>query len=191
MKTRNTALAVIDVQIDYFPGGRFPLWRAGRALRSVCRCLDWARSSGIPIVFIKHESLWKDARFLKQGTPGTALHPALGVRDGERVVLKHEPDSFMGADLEVFLRSSGITRVIWTGMITWMCVDTTVRSSTAKGFENVLVTDATASGWLIDRRGPITPWSSQRRFIAALGARFARLMKSRVLTAQKKLDAGS
>jgi nicotinamidase-related amidase len=181
MREKNTALAVIDVQLDYFPGGAFPLWRARRALHAVTRCLSWARRSGVPVYFIRHEGDPCHAKFLRRGSPGCALHPGLCVRPEEAVITKHYPDGFQETDLEERLKADGVTRVAWTGMITWMCVDATVRSARAMGFDNLLVTDATASGWLLDGLGPITPWSSQRRFTAALGAYFATLVTSKRL----------
>ncbi len=181
MKTENTALAVIDVQLDYFKGGAFPLWGAKKALAAVRRTLAWARESGVPVFFIKHEGLARESRFLKQGTPGCNLHPGLEIRPDEPVIVKHHPDSFLETELEQRLKARGVRQVVWTGMITWMCVDTTVRSAKAKGFEGVLVSDATASGWLSDGRGILWPWRTQRSFLAALGTHFVKLVKSRSL----------
>jgi nicotinamidase-related amidase len=181
MRTENTALVVIDVQLDYFRGGAFPLWGAGKALKAVKRSLAWARGSGVPVFFIKHEGLSRESRFLKKGTPGCNLHPGLEARPEEPVLVKHHPDSFLDTDLEARLKALGVSRVVWTGMITWMCVDTTVRSAKARGFESLLVRDATASGWLKDKRGIIWPWRSQRSFLAALGTHFATLVRSRAL----------
>ncbi len=177
---KDIALVTIDYQMDYFPGGKFPLFRANAAVRNAAKALDAARGKGIPIFHVRHESPSPAARFLAAGTPGTALHPSLSIpSDGsEPVILKNFPDSFLATDLEERLRSSNIHRVVWMGMISWMCVDTTVRSAKAKGFENYLLEDACASGWLLHGGLPVFPWSSQRAFMAALGAHHATLVKA-------------
>jgi nicotinamidase-related amidase len=187
----STALVTIDIQQDYFPGGRFPLWRPGRALASARAVLDAGRDAHLPIYHVRHESLRPGSSFLLPGTDGALLHPGLGIpADGsEPVVLKHEPDSFLGTELEALLRSKGAERVIWMGMMTWMCVDTTVRAATARGFENVLVEDACAAGWLRKGRLPVFPWTSQRAFVAALGARFATVARAREVAEAFRGDA--
>lgn len=180
MKT-STAIVTIDIQTDYFPGGAFPLWRPGRALKATRKVLDLGRACGLPVFHVRHESLKAGARFLVAGSRGTELHPGLGIpADGsEPVIIKHEPDSFLGTDLEQRLRDCGAQRVIWMGMMTWMCVDTTVRSAAAKGFTNILVADACASGWNLYRGLPVFPWTSDRTFLAALGQGFCDLTSSK------------
>jgi nicotinamidase-related amidase len=174
-----TAVVTIDIQLDYFPGGRFPLWRAGRALKRAARLLDWARDQGLPVIHVRHSSDRAGARFLLAGTPGIALHPGLGIREGETIVDKHFPSSFHQTDLEQQLRARGITTVIWAGMITWMCVDTTVRAAKDLGFDNFVASDATAAGPLLRNAGLpglVPPWRSQSAFLAALGAYHAQVL---------------
>ena len=176
-----TAIVTIDVQMDYFPGGRFPLFRAKAAVGRAALVLSEARRRGLPVFHVKHEGLDPRGRFLVAGSPGTDLHPALCVPpDGrESVVIKHYPDSFLGTDLEERLRAIGVDRVVWMGMMSWMCVDTTVRAAKAKNFANILVEDACAAGWLLHRGLPVFPWVSHRAFMAALGAHHARLVHAR------------
>jgi len=65
-------------------------------------------------------------------------------------------------------------------MITWMCVDTTVRAAFDLGFHNVLIKDATAAGWLYRKLGKfplvVPPWRSQAAFVAAIGFIHARVI---------------
>lgn len=175
-----TAIVTIDIQLDYFRGGKFPLWRAKRALRQNRRLLDWARTEGLPIWHVQHFGLRPEGKFLTQGSAGTALHPGLAIRANEGIVPKHFPNSFRETTLEQELRQRGITTVIWTGMITWMCVDTTVRAAFDLGFRNILIKDATAAGWLYRKWGKIPlvvpPWRSQSAFIAAIGFVHAKVM---------------
>ena len=182
---QHTAVVTIDIQKDYFPGGRFPLWRARHALKQTRLLLSWARQRGLPIIHIQHFTLRPGARFLQDGTPGTALHPGLEIRAGELVIAKHFPNSFRETNLEQSLRDRGITTVIWAGMISWMCVDTTVRAAFDLGFINILIHDATASGPLLRNVGGLPgilwPWRLQSAFMAALGAFHARVIGLRDL----------
>ena len=153
-----TALVVIDVQNDYFPGGKFVLFRANAALRKTLILRDWARRLGLPIVWVRHTSCHAGSFFLLPDTKGQELHPALEPRPGELLVDKDDPNSFVGTNLEALLRQRGIDTVVWAGMISWMCVETTVRSAKDRGFRNLVVRDAVASGWLKGPYGIVTPW---------------------------------
>lgn len=182
-----TAVVTIDIQLDYFPGGAFPLWRSGTALRRTCELLAWARAESLPVFHVRHNTDQPGARFLVAGTPGTALHPRLDIRAGEVIVDKNFPNSFRATDLEARLKALGVTTVVWAGMITWMCVDTTVRAAKDLGFNNLLAADATASGPLLRNVGKlpgvIPPWRSQSAFLAALGAYHAKVVPVRAILA--------
>jgi nicotinamidase-related amidase len=166
---RRTALVVIDVQKDYFPGGKFVLFRARAALRKTLRLRDWARAQGLAVWWIRHTSSASRSFFLVEGTPGADLHPLLQPREDEPLVNKRDPNCFLGTDLETQLRSRGIDTVVWAGMISWMCVETTVRSAKDKGFRNLVAHDAVASGWMKGPYGLVTPWSAHRAFLSGLG----------------------
>ncbi len=180
LEKMHTIVVTLDIQRDYFPGGAFPLWRAGSALRAARRILDAARAASIPIIHIKHEGLEPAASFLRAGSRWTEPHPGLGIPpDGsEMIIVKHEPDAFLGTELEEALRAREACWIVWMGMMTWMCVDTTLRAAAARGWQGILVEDACASGWLIKDGLPIFPWTSQRAFLAAIGSRFARLSRA-------------
>lgn len=172
------AVVTIDIQVDYFPGGAFPLFGANRALKKARIVLERARAAGVPIIHIQHEGQSSHARFLREGSPGTELHPGLGIREGEAVIVKHEPDSFLGTELEARLRALGAKKVLWMGNMSWMCVDTTVRAAKALGFDNLVVEDACAAGWMLKGGLPVFPWASQRAFMAALGYHHASVIKA-------------
>ena len=48
------ALLVIDLQNDYFPGGKFPLWNTDAVLQNIERAIERANAQGIPVVIIQH-----------------------------------------------------------------------------------------------------------------------------------------
>jgi nicotinamidase-related amidase len=64
---------------------------------------------------------------------------------GETVITKKVNSSFIGTNLEAFLKSNGITTVVITGLTTPHCVSTTTRMSGNLGFNTYLISDATAA----------------------------------------------
>jgi nicotinamidase-related amidase len=58
---------------------------------------------------------------------------------------KHLPGSFTGTDLERWLRERGVERLIVSGFMTQMCVDTTARQAAHLGFGVAVLADATAA----------------------------------------------
>ena len=183
-----TVYVTIDLQNDYFPGGRFPLFRAGRALKQALSVLKQARREGASILHIRHQGQDPAARFLREGTPGAELHPQLCVDALDQVIDKHFPDAFLGTPLQERLEHLAPDRVVWMGMMSWMCVDTTVRSAKAKGFQNIVISDATASSALMLGL-PIFPWTVQRSFLAALSYHHAQVLTAAdFLKAAGKVD---
>lgn len=72
------------------------------------------------------------------------------------IVDKTTPNSFVGTNLESLLKAGGVDTVVWAGMMTWMCVDTSVRAAKDLGFVNLLAHDACAAGWLKGPHGVVT-----------------------------------
>ena len=48
------ALLVIDLQSDYFPGGKFPLWNTEVVLQNIERAIGNAKAQGIPVIYVQH-----------------------------------------------------------------------------------------------------------------------------------------
>lgn len=65
--------------------------------------------------------------------------------EGEKVIIKHYPNSFRETDLLEYLKSHDVTEVVITGMMTHMCVDATTRAAKDFGFDCTVIGDACAS----------------------------------------------
>ncbi|MGH8080328.1 MAG: cysteine hydrolase family protein, partial [Lysobacter sp.] len=98
-----------------------------------------ARSAGAAVLFVQHEA---EATPLQHGSEGWALDPALQVRDGDRVVRKTTPNSFLRTDLQAQLQELGVDRVVIAGYASEFCIDTTVRAAAALGYAVILAADA-------------------------------------------------
>lgn len=141
----NTALVIIDVQNDYFPGGKMSLVGAADAGQKVKQLLEYYRLHHMPVIHIKHIALQKGATFFLPGTSGAEIYPSITPKDGEKVITKHYPNSFRETDLLEHLKSKGINKLVICGMMTDVCVISTVRAAMDLGFKNTVISDACAT----------------------------------------------
>ncbi|MGE4193123.1 MAG: cysteine hydrolase family protein [Pseudodesulfovibrio sp.] len=167
-----SALLIIDIQNDYFPGGRMELVGAQEAGSAAARILARFRERGLPVFHVRHESVREGASFFLPGTAGADIHPLVTPLDGETVVTKHFPNSFRETPLLEALRSAGATRLLVAGMMTHMCVDAGVRAAVDLGFDCAVLADGTATRDL-DFGGETVPAHRvQGAFLAALGSAY-------------------
>ena len=134
-----SALLIIDVQVGIARGREICAgWPA--IIANIAKLISDARSNNVPVIFVQHDGTPGD--LLEPASEGWALCPELGVTALDTVIRKSACDSFHGTNLEVTLRSLGVTRVIVTGCMTEYCVDTSVRRAVSLGFDVTLASDA-------------------------------------------------
>ena len=172
------ALVVIDIQNEYFPGGALALPHAERAADQAAKAIEAARVAGIAVVHIRHEEPESQEWFVP-GSRGAQTHPAVAPAEGELVVVKHQPNSFLHTELAEHLAGLGGRRVAFCGMMTSMCVDATVRAAADLGFEALLVDDACAAPDLEHRGRRIPSEAVHAAFCAALGDEIATVLDAR------------
>ena len=173
----NTALLVIDIQNDYFPGGKFPLVKPLEAAKNAYTLLQCFREHGGHHIHIQHISLEPDASFFIKGDRGSDIHDSVAHFEGESIVYKHEPNSFLNTNLLELLREWGTERLVITGMMTHMCVDATARAAVDLGFQVIVAEDACASRDLEHGGTTIPADLVHKSFLAAL-TWYGKVMKS-------------
>jgi nicotinamidase-related amidase len=168
------ALVVIDMQRDFLEPGGFgealgnQVARLRPAIPVVARLLSVFRKLGLPVVHTLegHRPDLEDCppskrsrgkaslrigdagpmgRILILGEPGNAIVPELAPMPGEVVIQKPGKGAFCRTDLEDILRKRGITHLLFAGVTTEVCVQTTMREANDRGFECLLIDDATES----------------------------------------------
>lgn len=141
-----TALLVIDVQNDYFPGGAFPLWNADATLDAIVTAIDRARSRGEPVVLVQHVAATEDSPLFRSGTRGIDLHDRLRAAAPDApVIVKQYADSFHQTGLADALAGLGVTRLRVAGMMTQNCVVFTALSPAADRYQVSVLSNCTTT----------------------------------------------
>ncbi|MDT3679991.1 MAG: cysteine hydrolase family protein [Burkholderiaceae bacterium] len=177
----DTALLIIDIQNDYFPGGAMELVGSDAAAESAALVLDAFRAQKQHIVHVQHLSTRPGATFFLPDTRGAEIHERVAPREGETVIRKHYPNAFRETTLLEHLRSNDIGRLVIAGMMTQMCIDTTTRAAADLGFECVLVHDACATRDLSFGGRTVPAAEVQTAFVAALSGIFAKVQSAQAV----------
>ena len=167
MGCMNRALLVVDMQNGFcHPEGSFTrigmgLEGADDAVRNAAIAIEQARRAAIPVVFTRH--LYRPGRAdegqaLKQNSPALAGLDGLqaGTWDAEVVaelgcgpqdltVDKVRFDAFQWTSLEPLLRGLGVDDLVVCGVVTNLCVETTIRSAFMRDFPVTLLADCCAA----------------------------------------------
>ena len=162
------ALICIDIQNDYFPGGTMELADAETAARNIRALQERFRERGLPVLHIAHEMIRPGAIFFLPGTEGQRIHNLVFPREGETVITKNYPNSFLQTPLLDSLRRLEATELVITGMMLHMCVDATTRAAKDLGFSCSLIHDATATRDLQFAGETVSARQVRTAFLAAL-----------------------
>lgn len=177
----DTALLVIDIQNDYFPGGAMELEAADAAGAKAGVALEKFRKSGDPVIHVRHLSVRPGSTFFIPGTRGAEIHNLVAPRGNETVLEKNFPNSFRGTRLEQTLKDSGIKNLVVAGMMTHMCVDATVRHAADLGYKITLLGDACATRAQSYAGEKVPARQVHTAFLAALNGFYAKVVDTHEL----------
>jgi biuret amidohydrolase len=194
--TGRLALIVIDMQRDFVEEGGFgsvlgndvrPL---ARIVPTVRRLIDAFRAVRLPIIHTRegHKPDLSDCppskrargrgtltigdegpmgRILIDGEPGNDLVPELAARPGEAVIVKPGKGAFYATPLDDILKRDGVGHLVFAGVTTEVCVQTTTREANDRGFDCLVLADCTGSYFpqfqqaalqMISAQGGIVGW---------------------------------
>lgn len=171
----STALLLIDIQNDYFPGGAMECVGASAAGAQAAKLLGAFREQRRPVIHVQHLSLRPGATFFLPGTPGAEIHAAVRPVGDEPVFKKHFPNAFRDTALLEHLRLSKISALVVAGMMTHMCIDTTTRAASDMGFACSLAHDACATRALSFNGVQVPAESVQAAYLAGMNGLFAKV----------------
>lgn len=173
---KNAALVLIDCQNTYRQG-TLALTGVEAALDEAARLLDTARLLKIPVFHIQHDA-GVGSLFDIRSEIG-AIADKVRPRDGEPVIVKNYPNSFIATDLEKQLSATGTKDVLLAGFMTHMCVNSTARGAFNLGFRPTVIARATATRDLPDAKGQrVSAQVLQEASLAMLGDLFAVVVES-------------
>ncbi|CAN7583128.1 cysteine hydrolase [Pararhizobium sp. LjRoot255] len=184
------ALVVIDMQRDFAEPGGFgeslgnDVSRVTRIVPDVKRLIAGFREAGLPVIHTMecHRPDLSDlptakrnrgnpalkigdegpmGRVLIAGEPGTAILSELAPIDGEIVIEKPGKGAFYATPLGDILKARGIEQLVFAGVTTEVCVQTTMREANDRGYECLLAEDATESYFPEFKRAAIAMITAQ------------------------------
>lgn len=194
----SVALIVIDMQRDFIEPGGFgetlgnEVSHLQRAIQPAADLLALSRQQGWPVIHTREDHLpdlsdcppakrergapslrigdpGPMGRILVRGEPGADIVPACSPIAGETVIDKPGKGAFYSTELGSILKQLELKSLIFAGVTTEVCVQTTMREANDRGFECLLIEDATESYFpefkaatleMIRAQGGIVGWTS-------------------------------
>ncbi|HZG29286.1 Nicotinamidase-related amidase [Ensifer adhaerens] len=174
LEPKKTALIVIDMQRDFVEPGGFgetlgnDVTRLQAIIPATAALIAGFRKAGLPVIHTRecHRPDLADCppakkdrgnpklrigdpgpmgRILISGEPGADIVPELYPIEGEIVIDKPGKGAFYATPLGDLLKERGITQLVFAGVTTEVCVQTTMREANDRGYECLLAEDATES----------------------------------------------
>lgn len=207
LAAQTAALVIIDMQRDFVEPGGFgeslgnDVTRLQAIIPTVRKLLEGFRHAALPVIHTRecHEPDLSDCppakrnrgnpklrigdpgpmgRVLIRGEPGAEIVPELAPAPGEHVIDKPGKGAFHATDLGILLRDLGTKQLVFAGVTTEVCVQTTMREANDRGYECLLASDATESYFpefkeaalqMITAQGAIVGWTATTdRIVEAL-----------------------
>jgi len=145
-------MLVIDLQKE----DSFPLPRFDAVIDNAAALIDCARQRNLPLFYTRHvnDAQGRDLAFgepvdaqgrpttYRAGTPAIEIIEALAPLPGDVVIDKRRYSAFHGTHLAQTLKARGITRLVVIGVLTDVCVMSSLFDAYQHGFELVLAADA-------------------------------------------------
>ncbi|ORE98165.1 Isochorismatase hydrolase [Aurantimonas sp. 22II-16-19i] len=199
------ALIVIDMQRDFLEPGGFgeslgnDVARLQAIVPATARLIEGFRAAGRPVIHTRecHRPDLSDCppaklargapgsrigdegpmgRILVAGEPGAEIVPELFPAEDELVIDKPGKGAFYATDLSAHLEALGVAQLVFAGVTTEVCVQTTMREANDRGFECLIAEDATESYFaefkraaieMIVAQGAIVGWAAPVAAIVA------------------------
>jgi len=175
----NRCLLMIDLQNDYYPGGKMELVGIENAAENARVLLAEFRNKKLPVIHVQHISISPDASFFVRGTDGARINDRMTPREHETIVVKNYPNSFRNTSLLDVLQNLHINTLIICGAMSHMCIDATTRAAFDLGFNCVVAEDACATLDLFFHDRIIKAAEVHASFMAALAFPYARVIPAK------------
>lgn len=156
LKVKSSALLVIDMQ-RFFLDPKSPTFTCGglAILPNIKSLIQTFRRSGLPVIYTAHVhksaemdggimSWWWEGMLI-EGTPQAKIYPDIAPLPKDKIVYKHRYSAFYNTDLETTLRCLKVTDLVVSGIMTNLCVESTVRDAYFRDYRVHFLLDATGT----------------------------------------------
>ncbi len=167
------ALILIDIQNIYFTEGAYKLCNPEIAAENASKLLHCFRQKKLPVIHVKH--LFDNVGYQEAVDYLRDFQSCVTPIPEELVIEKHYPSSFLGTELQEVLRSQGIQELVIAGMMSHMCIDTTVRAAQDYGYQVTLIEDACTTKSLTYQNEILEADLVHKVFMASLQPVFAKV----------------
>jgi ureidoacrylate peracid hydrolase len=150
-----TAIIIIDMINEFCkPGGKMVLPGYELLMPQQKALIAAARANNVPVIFVMdshRKNMRRDREWVKRTPHGvedtwaTQVIDDLGVRDDDIKVIKHRYSAFFQTDLDLVLKDMLITQLVVFGVVTNICVRSTVHDGFFQGYDIVVPHDACAA----------------------------------------------
>ncbi|MCG6533695.1 MAG: cysteine hydrolase [Syntrophales bacterium LBB04] len=172
-------LILVDLQNDYFPGGRMELIGIQAAAAKAQVLLNDFRRSKSLIIHIQHVSTSPGATFFLPETDGAKINQMVVPQGKEIVVVKNYPNSFRDTSLQEILKHNKINHLVICGAMSHMCIDATTRAAFDLSFNCIVSEDACATKDLNFKDTIIKAREVHASFMAALSSPYAKVISTK------------
>lgn len=179
-----TALIVVDLQNDYFKGGKWELEGTEAAAAKAVTLLKSFRAKRLPVVHVRHEFLTTDVPFFVPNSDGTKVHSSVQELECEPVVLKHQINSFRDTNLKEILDELDVDSLLICGAMSHMCIDAVTRAASDFGYNCAIAHDACATLGLEFNGVAVPARQVHAAFMAALDFAYANVASTDKLLAE-------
>jgi len=146
------AILVIDMLDDFLrPGAPLEVPNGRGIIPNIKMILEEARNRKVPIIYVCDSHLPMDGEFkiwprhAVEGSEGAKIYDEIGPKPEDYIVKKRRYSGFFQTDLDLLLRELKIDRLFITGLLTNVCVLFTAIDAYMRGYDTIILSDATAS----------------------------------------------
>lgn len=174
----NTALLLVDIQNIYFEEGPYLLYEPEIASANASKILEKFRDLDLPIIHIKHmfsslENYSMEEKYLLD------FHKYVSPIDNEILLKKNFPNAFLHTELYNILKLKQIQHIVVVGMMSHMCIDTTVRAAKNYDLQVTVVGDACTTMSLNYNNSSYDSVCVHNVYMAGLASGFANVISSK------------
>ncbi|KAJ9091842.1 hypothetical protein QFC20_007527 [Naganishia adeliensis] len=141
---KDSALIVIDAQRFYLPDGMWPVHDIAKTNNVINELVEKYRKAGSEVIWVLHTGDPTSTRESIANTPFDCI-PGMEPKGDEKFIVKAQGSSFVGTDLDEYLKSKGLKNIVLVGYQPQFCIITTAVYGQHLGYRVFVVRDAIGS----------------------------------------------